>query len=171
MPLREYDHLTPPQYELVPLERRHLTLVYLGPLGRGSEKYVLKVVAEVARLHEPFPVRFTGLAALPSLSRPKHLAALAEPGARLLALREGLRRRLGALEKDRYTEYRPHVTVASTRAKPDLSLIRKVERALRYSRRIRVLAAARRVALYRAASGDIRAVGTIELGRKGQRNL
>lgn len=164
MPLKVYDHLAPPQYEFVPLGKRHLTLVYLGPLAASSEKYVLKVVAEVARLHEPFPVRFIGLAAFPSLSRPKHLAALAEPEAKLLGLREDLRRRLSALEKDRYAEYRPHVTVASTRAKPDLSLILKVERTVKASRRIRALAAARSIALYRAVSGHIEAVKTFELG-------
>jgi len=164
MPVREYDHLAPPQYEIVPPEKRHLTLVYLGPLAASSEKYVLEVVAEVARLHKPFSVRFIGLAAFPSLSRPKHLAALAEPEAKLLGLREDLRQRLSALEKDRYSEYRPHVTVASTRAKPDLNLIQRVEKAVRASKRIKALAAARSIALYRAVSGHIEAVRMFELG-------
>ncbi len=162
--MTNYDHLIPPGFKLVPVEERHLVIVYLGRVPSYRLEHVVRAFAEVARLHRPFTIEFMGLAPFPSASKPRHLAAVAKPSPELLSIRSALRARLVDLEHDKYSEYKPHVTIASTRLKPDAELLRLVEKAIKRSRNLRASMYVTTVALFSAESGRISVAKEIELG-------
>ena len=162
-PVTTYDGLVPPYYELVPIKQRHLTLLYFGDLSEHEIARVKEVLRSVTREEKPLKLSFHGLVALPSSSRPKHLAIRVVETAGLSSLGESLRQLLGELEKDRYAEFKPHVTIASTRRKTTLDLLASVEKAIKRSLSIKETLVVGRVALYKAEKGVVEPLSTYVL--------
>ncbi|MEM0087586.1 MAG: 2'-5' RNA ligase family protein [Thermofilum sp.] len=129
-PLRALDRFIPPGYTPIPVEHRHMTLSYLGPLRRLDENCLGLRTLVV----ESFSVEFKGLQPFPSAVKPRFLAAVPVKGDEVL-LRD-LREKLSLLfspTADRYSEFRPHVSIAFTRRKPDPELLKAVKKAVKAS--------------------------------------
>jgi len=149
-PLRRFDALIPPEYTPIPIEQRHLTLYYVGPARNVDELCRALRALNV----ESFIVTFRGLRPFPSHSRPRYLAAvpLEECWSTLQRLRDDLAR-LVPISDDRYAAFRPHVSIAATRQKPSVDLLRSVERAIRASQAVTETLVVERVCLMRALGG------------------
>jgi len=162
-PLTGFDQLVPAGYRLIPIEDRHLTLVYIGPLRRLTEIVKALETLEGAGL---LTLTFRGLTALPSLSKPRYLAVLpVEDSAHLL---ERLRcTLLNALEhvplNERYSVFKPHVSIARLRRKSSFELLRVVERSIRASRRVREEMRVYTLSLLKAERGSISEVFSVQL--------
>jgi len=162
-PVTDYDDFVPSHYELVPVEQRHITLLYLGEISRRELVKVRETLELISRRKAPLKMSLHGLIALPSTSRPKHLAIRVVKSYDLLRLRGELRQFLRDMEKDRYTEYKPHITIASTRAKATLNLILSVEKAVRRSLSKKIPLAIEKIALYEAEKGVVEPLSTYVL--------
>ncbi len=155
-PLRAFDRFVPPGFTPIPPEQRHLTLVYLGDRVRAGE---LRERLELLPPLRPLTVTFKGLEAFPSRSRARYLAAVptAEGVGALQRLRTEVLRALGA-HRDRYSDFKPHVSIAFTRLKPSLELYRSVSRAVRASRSVSETVELRELLLMEAEAGRVRPV-------------
>ena len=161
-PIRCYDDLIPPSYTPIPLEKRHLTLAYLGPLPdpRAATEALRRAAAT-----QPFTLEFRGLRQFPSPSKPRFLAAVPGPSSALNRLREAVATALAHLSKDRWGSYRPHVSIAETRRKADARLIREAEKAVKAAARRRCTLHVEHVALYEASGPRYRVVAAFRLKR------
>ncbi|RLF02245.1 MAG: hypothetical protein DRK00_10290 [Thermoprotei archaeon] len=161
-PLRRFDPLIPPGYELIPLGERHLTLIYLGHLEDPREAATR---LERAASLSSFKLCFRGLEPFPSPLKPRHLAAVpAGEGRELLeAFRREVEEVTGLSPRDKYHVFRPHVSVARTRLKPTPELFRAVEKAVRRSRAVAEELAVRRLSLFKAESGRVVEVASVNL--------
>lgn len=159
-PIRKLDGFVPPDYTLIPLKHRHVTLVYLGHLDevRGACEKLSYLQ------YRSFAVEFKGLQPFPSTARPRFLAAV--PVKRDEHRLREVRDRLSSIfiaSADRYAEFRPHVSIAFTRRKPDLGLLRAVERAVKASSAATERLLVDRFCLMSAAEGSIEAVCCVHL--------
>ena len=160
-PLTAFDKLVEEPYELVPLEYRHLTLLYIGP-NPPPRRDVEEALAALSRYPE-VDVTFRGLRPFPSFSRPRYLAAVPEDEGPVRALRRIVEPFLLKYSTDRYTEFKPHVTIARSRAKPSLDLEIVAERIIKGSRRITERLVVREVHLLRAEGGRLITVASTRL--------
>jgi 2'-5' RNA ligase len=153
-PLKAFDRFIPEGFTPVPLNQRHLTLVYLG-----SREDLDKLSEEVKAIPSlpAFKVMFKGLGAFPSLSKPRYLAALpSKESVKILErVRDEISDRIRA-HPDKYSVFRPHVSVAYTRMKPTLELRIRVERAIRASRSAMDSIEIREFYLMEAAAGEVK---------------
>ncbi len=134
-PLKGFDKLIPNPYEPVPLEDRHLTLVYLGSIKHlGDTKSFLPCSIPIPK----FKLLFRGIEPYPSMAKPRYLAAKPDKAStkQLYDLRMRILGCLKGAAVDKYETFRPHVSIAYTRAKPSLDLIRCVRRAIKESESI-----------------------------------
>lgn len=159
-PLTSFDKFIPPQYTPIPLERRHLTLVYLGdradPLALSKKLCTLSLPA--------FTVSFRGLEPFPSASKPRYLAAVPVPrsAAVLARVRSEIADLIGRCT-DRYESFRPHVSIAHTRAKASPELYRVVQRAVRASSSTLESIEVRKLCLLKAEAGAVKPVFELPL--------
>jgi len=151
-PIKAFDRFVPEGFTLMPLNQRHLTLIYLG-----SSEDLDKLSEEVKALPPlpAFKVTFKGLGAFPSLSKPRYLAALPskESVKMLERVRDEISDRIRA-HPDKYSVFRPHVSIAYTRMKPTLELRIRVERAVRAGRSAMDSIEVREFYLMEAAAGE-----------------
>lgn len=159
-PLSSFNAFIPEDYSPIPLEQRHLTLVYLGEL-RDVHSVCEKLSGFQAR---PFKLVFKGLEALPSLYKPRYLAATPTPEGtvKLSSLRGALTHLLEA-PADRYGSFRPHVSIAHTRLKPNLDLVERVRRAVRDGASVTEEVEVAALHLLRAEGGRVAPVYTARL--------
>ncbi|MCD6357378.1 MAG: 2'-5' RNA ligase family protein [Thermoproteales archaeon] len=161
-PLRRFDPLIPPGYEPIPLEDRHLTLIYLGRLKDPREAAArLKRAASLS----PFRLCFGGLEPFPSPLKPRYLAVVPVEESRELlgAVRRAVEELTGLAPRDRYQAFRPHVSIARTRLKPSLELLKAVEKAVRKSRNMVEELLIHELFLLRAEGGRIEKIASLEL--------
>ena len=159
-PIKAFDRFIPEGFTPVPLNQRHLTLIYLG----SSED--LDKLSEEAKALPPLPafkVTFKGLGAFPSLSKPRYLAAL--PSKESVKILERVRDEISDYIKvsdyirahpDKYSVFRPHVSIAYTRMKPTLELRIRVKRAIRAGRSAVDSIEIREFYLMEAAAGEMK---------------
>jgi len=161
-PLRRFDPLIPPGYEPIPLEERHLTLIYLGYLEDPREAAArLKRAASLS----PFRLCFRGLEPFPSPLKPRYLAVVPVEESRELlgAVRRAVEELTGLAPRDRYQAFRPHVSIARTRLKPTLELLRAVDRAVRRSRGVSEELVVRQLSLLKAEGGRVSVMASARL--------
>ena len=161
-PLRRFDPLIPPGYEPIPLEERHLTLIYLGYLEDSREVAArLKRAASLS----PFRLCFRGLEPFPSPLKPRYLAVVPVEESRELlgAVRRAVEELTGLAPRDRYQAFRPHVSIARTRLKPTLELLRAVDRAVRRSRGVSEELVVRQLSLLKAEGGRVSVMASARL--------
>jgi len=153
-PIKAFDRFIPEGFTPVPLNQRHLTLIYLG----SSED--LDKLSEEAKALPPLPafkVTFKGLGAFPSLSKPRYLAAL--PSKESVKILERVRDEISdyiRAHPDKYSVFRPHVSIAYTRMKPTLELRIRVKRAIRAGRSAVDSIEIREFYLMEAAAGEMK---------------
>jgi len=162
VPLRRFDVLIPPGYEPVPIGERHLTLIYLGHLENPGE-----AAARLERVTSlsPFRLCFRGLKPFPSPLKPRYLAAVPVEESRELlgAVRRAVEELTGLAPRDRYQAFRPHVSIARTRLKPSLELLKAVEKVTRKSRNVVEELLIHELFLFKAEGGRIEKIASLEL--------
>ena len=160
-PLKAFDKFIPEGFTLVPVERRHLALVYLGERVRVDE---LREKLEALPPIRPFRATFRGLAAFPSMSKARYLAVVptAESASLLQSLRDEV---VGILQehRDRYSVFKPHVSIARTRLKPSLELYKRVAKAVRASSLVSETLELRELFLMEAEAGEVRPLYKLSL--------
>jgi len=153
-PIKAFDRFIPEGFTPVPLNQRHLTLIYLGSceeLNKLSEE--VKAIPPLS----VFTVTFRGLGAFPSLSKPRYLAAL--PSKESVKVLERVHNEISnriRAHSDKYSDFRPHVSVAYTRMKPTLELRIKVERVIRAGRSAIDSIEIHEFYLMKAAAGEVK---------------
>jgi len=158
--IRAFDRFVTPPYILIPHEERHLTLVYLGE--RKPSQEVLSALTQLKL--RGFKVCFRGLTPFPSFRKPRYLVTLPEEIENILHLRKLLMRILPqGLISDKYSSYRPHVSIARTRVKPNMELLKLVERIVRDSRNVKEKILVNEICLYEAMGGRISRVWSFSL--------
>ena len=160
VPVTKFDKIIPSFYELVPVNQRHLTLMYFGYVHNIDN--ITKVLSLIKL--ECFTIKFRGIKPFPSDTKPRYLAAIAVPESEnyLRRIREEVSR-MYRLYADRYEEFKPHVSIAVTRRKPDLHLHRVVKKTVRQSQRILDEVFIDRMCLIKADGGSIASVHCIKL--------
>lgn len=159
-PLVRLDCFIPPGFTPIPVEHRHMTLVYLGPLG-GTDEACASLLALAAN---SFTVKFKGLQPFPSAAKPRYLAAV--PVEADEAFLRSLRQMLSPLFStyaDRYADFRPHVSIAFTRRKPDLELLKTVKKATKASSATVEQLLIDRLCLMAASEGAVEPVCCVKL--------
>ena len=161
-PLRKFDVFIEDPYKLIPLNQRHLTLVYLGCL-KNSEKRNLHYRIREGLDFESIKVVFTSLGAFPSTQKPRYLAALPELRNvnKLLPLRRKLEEFFKEYVKDRYEEFKPHVSIAHTRSKADLELQEKAAKIVKKCRGVKESLILDKLYLFKAEKGLISPISVI----------
>ncbi len=156
-PLRRFDEFIEEPYKPIPLNQRHLTLLYLGHL-RNREKKMLVDKAERGPVKiGVIEVCFKSLEAYPSRAKPRYIAVIPTPGcvAKLHKVRKVLGYVFGVYVKDRYEEFRPHVSIAYTRCKPSLELQEKALKIVKKCRGVEEKLILRKLCLFKAEKGFI----------------
>ncbi|RLE70528.1 MAG: hypothetical protein DRJ37_06385 [Thermoprotei archaeon] len=155
-PLRKFDAFIIDPYKPIPLDQRHLTLVYLGYL-KNSEKRDLSYRIGEGLDFKAIRIVFTSLGVFPSTRKPKYLAALPEPRDvdKLLSLRRRLEEFFKEYVKDRYEEFKPHVSIAYTKSKADLELQKKAAKIVKKCRGIKESLTLDKLYLFKAEKGSI----------------
>lgn len=153
-PLKAFDRFIPEHFTPLPLEQRHLTLVYLGHCEDLDA-----LIEEVKALPplQAFRVVFKGLEAFPSSRKPRYLAAVPskESAKTLERARAEIANRVRT-RPDKYSVFRPHVSIAYTRMKPSLELQIGVERAIKASRSTVEVIEFREIYLMQAEAGEVK---------------
>ena len=162
-PVKAFDKLIPEEYAPIPLEQRHLTLVYLGKLNEIEG--MVGLLESVKPQLRVFRMTFRGLAPFPSYTRPRYLAALPvrESSDLLKQVRSVILDKASFEIHDRYSDFKPHVSIAYTKVKPTLSLLRKLEAVIKRSMRVREEITVSSVSLFKAERGIIEEIHRIEL--------
>ncbi|ABL87804.1 conserved hypothetical protein [Pyrobaculum islandicum DSM 4184] len=96
-PLRPFEGITP--------VKPHITLVKLKRPVKTELRY------------RQFVVRLGPVVLLPSVTKPRYIALKVEPYGELAALRTLLLASLGEAVEERYTEFKPHLSVYAIRLK------------------------------------------------------
>ena len=98
--------LDPPELDVPGLvvEKPHITIVYLGYKAPTDVPSLIPLM--------PFSTYVKSIEPLPSRARPRHVVLMLEPTEPFMRLREFL----GA-GRDRYSEFKPHLTLYAVRAK------------------------------------------------------
>ena len=162
LPVTCYDKLIRSPFKPVPVEERHLTLLYLGSKSLGEE--AIKELGEIAGAASRFTLIFEGLKPFPSWSRIRYLAAVPKPNHMLGELRLSLLRRLGHLGEDRWEAFKPHVSIAYTRLKTSLQLVETVEEIVKAARKVRCMLKTSQLAFYSASRGRYHVLKAFPLG-------
>ncbi len=161
-PVAVFDDVIAEPYSLIPIGERHMTLVYLGePRSRLDD--IASGLKEVLVGEDPLSLVFNKLEPFPSPTKPRYIAAVPAPSPRLLRLRHKIVLKLGS--SDKYGEFRPHVSIAYTRAKPSLALYRIVENIVRGARGKSQGLVVDSIGLFEARRGKLRLLASIELCR------
>ncbi|MEM0458307.1 MAG: 2'-5' RNA ligase family protein [Thermofilaceae archaeon] len=159
-PLTRFDRFIPPDFTPLPVEQRHLTLLYLG--------YLPDPIGACIRLssvrHTKLRLEFQGLQAFPNESKPRYLAAVPTLDSQMLLarLRDGLSQLFPNCE-ERYRTFRPHVSIAHTRKKASIDLYEAVLKAVKASRTMSESIIVDKLCLMSAREGVVRAVCCIDL--------
>ena len=154
-PVKAFDEFIPEEYVLIPLEQRHLTLVYLGKIN--EVKGVIRLLESIKPQLRVSRIVFRGLEPFPSYTRPRYLAALPirESSELLERVRSLILGKARFEIRDRYSNFKPHVSIAYTKVKPTLSLLRKLEAVVRRSTRVREEITISGISLFKAEGGII----------------
>jgi 2'-5' RNA ligase len=118
---REIGEAPPPGFRPVPMDQRHLTLVFVGEESRVAE--VGERIAEVARRHRPFSLSFEREVGLPTARAAKVAAieaAYSEPFALLVGELRAALVPYGQVARETRPP-RPHVTTGRRREPLPLS--------------------------------------------------
>ena len=154
-PIRDFDDLIVDPYTLIPIENRHLTLVYIGKNSLTPHD-ILSIKKALIRLKK-FSLTFKGLFGYPSLSRPRYLATRPINSYFLETLRYKIMSSIKETTiNDRYETFSPHVTIAYTRSKCDLNLIRVAEQICKRAKNISCILTVNKIVLYTAEGGKFR---------------
>jgi len=154
-PIRDFDNLIVNPYAPIPIENRHLTLVYIGKNSLTPHD-ILSVKRTLTHLKK-FSLTFKGLFGYPSLSRPRYLATRPVNSYFLKALRNKIMSSIKETTiNDRYETFSPHVTIAYTRSKCDLNLIRVAEQICKRAKNISCILTVNKIVLYTAEGGKFR---------------
>lgn len=161
-PLKGFDKLIPNTYELIPLEHRHLTLVYLGYIKR------LNSTENFFTYNIPIPgfkLLFRGIEPYPSMTKPKYLAAKPDKTSakQLCDLRMKILYCMKTAVIDKYEVFKPHVSIAYTRAKPSLDLIEQVQHVIKESKSIEESLMVEKISLVEAKAGKFLEVAYLNL--------
>ena len=154
-PLTEFDKCVREPYRLIPLEQRHLTLLYFGFLKKHEIEVLIKKVKSVKA--ERVTVSFNSLTALPSLQKPKYLAAIPDYKGRnrLVKIRESVEGLFADFTKEKYEIFNPHVSIAYTRSKPTIKLQKKASKSIKNCKRVKETLVFDRLLVFRAERGKI----------------
>lgn len=161
-PLKGFDKFIPSPYEPIPLEYRHLTLVYLGPLKHlGCTKGFFSRAPPTPK----FKLLFQGIEPYPSMAKPRYLAAKPDKAStkQLYDLRVRILSCMKGTAVDKYETFRPHVSIAYVRAKFSLDLIRCVQRAIKESESVKESLVVEKISLIRAEAGKFLEIAYLSL--------
>ena len=161
-PLRKFDVYIEDPYKPIPLDQRHLTLVYLGYL-KNSEKLDLCYRIGEGLDFKAIRVVFASLGVFPSYRKPRYLAALPElkDVDKLLLLRRRLEEFFKEYIKDKYEEFKPHVSIAYTKSKADLELQEKAAKIVKKCRGVEESLILDKLYLFKAEKGSISPISVI----------
>ncbi len=119
-PLACFDNLVREPFRLIPVEQRHLTLIYLGSLRRPKQEIYTRIEKALNRyMPRRFTLVFDRLQPYPSWSKIRYIAAIPRFSQRLLDLHQLLKREFHDVLQDRWETFSPHVSIAITRWKTD----------------------------------------------------
>jgi len=162
--LEAYEKLSFEYYDAIPIEKRHLTIVYLGAVRKNVA--LIDLSPAIGSL-KAFKLYFKGVIPFPSASSPRYLVAPVVRGVEKLSeLRKAIieyMSKYGIKTKDKYADFRPHVSLARLPIKPDLSIHRYVSRVVKQFKNIRDEAVVDKVCLYRAEGDKYRIVASYSL--------
>ncbi|RLE66157.1 MAG: hypothetical protein DRJ38_02345 [Thermoprotei archaeon] len=163
-PLKKFDMFIEDPYEPIPLNQRHLTLVYLGYLRNSEKRNLLYRIREGLEV-ETVRAVFDSLGVFPSARKPRYLAALPKPkdADKLLFLRKKLEEFFREYLKDKYREFKPHVSIAYTRSKADLELREKAAKIVRRCRGVKEILMLDKLYLFQAEKGLISPISVINM--------
>lgn len=159
-PLKKFDSIIPPSFYPIPLDQRHMTLLYLGSISDPSS-----MCAQLTAIkHGKIKVRFKGLQAFPSETMPRYLAAV--PTNECHSLLRELHTELSTLftrREDRYSEFKPHVSIAYTSRKTSVEVYMSVRKTIKISRTVAEDLVVDKLCLISAEEGIIRTVCCVDL--------
>jgi len=145
---------------IIPPEERHLTLVYFGEV-RPPIEVLKKIINEINM--KPFILYFRGITLFPNTIRPRYIVTVPYYQERLFRLREEILTRLSDLYKikDKYTEFRPHVSLAIIRYRIPLDIIDKMLKVCKRSEKVQDRILVTSIVLYEAKGGKVEIVNEL----------
>ncbi|RLE57997.1 MAG: hypothetical protein DRJ40_01980 [Thermoprotei archaeon] len=164
--LGPYLKYVEPPLEPEPVEKHHVTILYIGDRKLSSE--VLRELSEKIGTVPPFRIVFRGSRLYPSPAKPRALAAPVVEGieklSRIRTIAIEVLRRYGIQPEDRYLgEFSPHSTYARIRAKPTVELVKLLEKIVKQTSRIEVEQVVKHVHIADTAMGRYVVVHSIAL--------
>lgn len=158
--IRVFDKFISSPYVTIPLKRRHLTLVYLGQ--QRPPDNVLKIIEELNLRR--FKVLFRGIKPFPTYMKPRYLVTVPVEKEKIIRIRDEIASVIPQyMISDKYTEYKPHVSIAFVRKKPDTSLIFIAYNISKKAKNVSEEINVTRICLYEAIKGGLRIVWSTPL--------
>lgn len=119
----------------IPTDNIHLTLKFLGEVDNFEIPKICDVIRGVVAEIEPFELEFAGVAAMPSLDRPRVIHGCVEDSSgSLVEMVEQLELSLAELGfKREPRDYRPHITIGRTKGSRRKAADRMMDRIKEFS--------------------------------------
>ena len=121
-----------PELSWTPGQNRHITMKFLGDVGRDRVERITSMMDDIARTHRPFSIHLARVGAFPNFRKARVVWLGVEPEPRFELLQHDLELAADAVGFELEARvFRPHVTLARLTTPMDVDRARRLARAAR----------------------------------------